>query len=217
MTSKPLVSIVIPIKNYKYIEHLKADLKKQTFKNFEMIVLDSNEPVSIKRNLGVKKSRGKLIVFIDDDVILHPKWLEELVKNHRKDKVVMGSVTNTWKFGKNNHAQTCNCIFLKKNYKPFDESFKYAAYEDKDWFYKMGGVDVVPHAILFHIDQQKSSFRKNFIFGAESVKFDMIWRDRTEHLSSRALYYSIRNSLLEISHALGIIYGVMKYEIVKHR
>jgi len=110
---RQLVSIIVPIKDRTYINQLKNNLSNQTFKNFEFIVMNSDEPVAKKRNEGVKKAKGEYIVFIDD-VILPPSWLEELLRYARKDIPVVGSIMKYWKFGEQKHATTCNCIFYKK-------------------------------------------------------------------------------------------------------
>jgi glycosyltransferase involved in cell wall biosynthesis len=214
--NKPPVSIIIPIKDNKYIENLKRDLKKQTFRKFETIILDSNEPVSVKRNKGVKKARGEWVVFIDDDVRLHPKWLEELLKNAKKDKVVMGTVMTNWDFGMKKDGQTCNCIFHKSKFIPFDESFKKAAFEDKDWFYRIGGVEIVPSAVIYHMDQQRHSIKKNFLFGVEDVKMWKKYRGKEwDHSIKHSIYYNIRDSLVYLSRIFGIIWGLVKYDILK--
>lgn len=217
MTLKPpLVSIIIPIKNYKCINNLKKDLKSQTFKNFETIILDSNDPVSVKRNIGVKKAKGKLIVFIDDDVQLHPKWLEELLKNAKKDRIAMGAIMTNWHFGINKDGQSCNCIFYKSKFVQFDESFKKAAFEDKDWFYRMGGVEIVPSAVIYHMDQQRHSIRKNFIFGVEDVKMWKKYKGKEwTHSIKHSMYNNIRDSLIYLSRAFGIMWGLVKYDILK--
>ena len=213
--SKPLVSVIVPIKNNVHIHRLKKDLSVQTFKNFELIVMDSDESVSVKRNKGVKKAKGELIVFVDDDVIIPKKWLEQLVKNAKIEIPTVGVVTNTWKFGKQEHATTCNCIFYKSKFKYFNETFKYAAYEDKDWFYRMGGVDVISSAPLYHFDQHKNSIKKNFIFGMESVKLDKMWENKTDHRALISIVNDVRVCIGSIFQILGVFFGVIKYKIFR--
>ena len=72
------ISVVIPLapeRNAEIIEHLK----KQEFprKNFEIIVEVGKNP-SVNRNKGVKKAKGKIIVFADDDALVEKDYLKNV-------------------------------------------------------------------------------------------------------------------------------------------
>lgn len=101
MTNKtPFFSIIIPALNEeKYLPKLLSDLKKQTYDDFEVIVIDANSKdktkekaeefngsfkkhtvlvskeknVSKQRNMGTKKAKGKWLIFMDADNRL-PKY-----------------------------------------------------------------------------------------------------------------------------------------------
>lgn len=98
-----LVSIIIPTLNrYDYLKDTLQDLCHQTFTNFEVIVTDqSNQfdttfyesfPLNIvlirqeekllwtARNNAIKKSKGSLILFFDDDSRVAPDWIEMHIK-----------------------------------------------------------------------------------------------------------------------------------------
>lgn len=109
--SCPLVSIVIP--NYNgglFFERLFQSLGTQTFRKFEVIVVDNhstdgsnrilkdvarrylpdiavkllendrNYGYSVANNRGIAESKGDLILFLNNDTYVSPTWLEELVK-----------------------------------------------------------------------------------------------------------------------------------------
>ena len=97
----PLVSVVIacPAGSWMLDECLAA-LAKQTYRNFEVLVLPDEESKSKveveqrnvrfiatgkvrpaeKRNLGIKEAKGEIVAFIDDDAYPDPHWLEYAVK-----------------------------------------------------------------------------------------------------------------------------------------
>ena len=97
----PLVSIVVACPNRSWMldECLKA-IGAQTYRNFEIIVLP-DEKVEVesgggqwntlffptgkvrpaeKRNIGIRKAKGEIVAFIDDDAYPDTHWLEYAVK-----------------------------------------------------------------------------------------------------------------------------------------
>mgnify|MGYP001582442359 CR=1 FL=1 len=109
-----LVSIIIPTKNSaEFFENCLRSINEQTYKDIEIIVIDSHSidktiylakkykckiytytpklkrgsfDASIKRNYGVKKSKGKYIYWVDADMELSKKLIEETV-----DKCKLGA------------------------------------------------------------------------------------------------------------------------------
>jgi hypothetical protein len=101
-TVRPTVSVVIP--NYNYAKTLRVCLKavvEQTYQAGEIVVVDdgssdasvsiarsfpctvvqtANRGVSAARNLGVKKSTGDIIFFLDSDIALRPDAIERSVE-----------------------------------------------------------------------------------------------------------------------------------------
>ena len=104
---KDLVSIVVPIYNSeKYLKRCIDSILNQTYKNFELILVDdgskdksydiccnfaetdkriivkqkNNGGVSSARNLGISNARGEIILFVDADDTVNGKYVEFLVK-----------------------------------------------------------------------------------------------------------------------------------------
>lgn len=99
---RPEISVIIITYNEEeHIEKLLTNLKNQTYKNFEIIVIDGKSQdrtleilkkfgvkiivdttrnLSYCRNLGIKNSKGKIIVSLDADMEINDKFLESILK-----------------------------------------------------------------------------------------------------------------------------------------
>lgn len=91
MTKKIEFSIIIPIRvENDYLRETLSHLKKQTFKNFEVLVItdkiSKNPNPAFKRNLGAKLSKGNYLAFLDDDSYPHRNWLKNAFKIINKYK-----------------------------------------------------------------------------------------------------------------------------------
>ncbi len=94
---KPDISVIIPALNeQKYIRYPLSGLKAQTFKNFEVIVVDGGSEddtadiakksarvivcrkrgAGVARNMGAEKAKGSILVFIDADTRPSSRLLE---------------------------------------------------------------------------------------------------------------------------------------------
>ena len=99
----PLISIIIPTLNrYDYLKDVLQDFEKQTYKNFEILIIDQSHPfqsnfcndfnLNIKhiyqketalwlaRNTAIKKATGNIIALSEDDVRIFPDWIENHLK-----------------------------------------------------------------------------------------------------------------------------------------
>jgi len=128
------VSIVIPTYNrIEYLERLLQSIERQTFKKFEVIIIDDNSPnkevydklvarykcvfeeftflrnkknygAPYSRNRGIKKSKYKYIALVDDDDEWLPTKLEKQIKIFRNGKNNLG-IVYTWANAINNNGE----------------------------------------------------------------------------------------------------------------
>ncbi|MFH4964317.1 glycosyltransferase family A protein [Gaetbulibacter sp. M235] len=98
LKSAPLVSVVIPTLNrYTYLKDVLRDLELQTYKNFEVIVVDQTDDFRADfykewkldlrywfqeekalwkaRNEAIKVAKGNYILLYDDDSLIDPDWI----------------------------------------------------------------------------------------------------------------------------------------------
>ncbi len=100
---KPLINIIIPTLNrYENLKSLLLDLEKQTYKNFNIFIIDQSKPfkpdfyktfsLTIKvmyqkekalwraRNQGIKNSETDFLLFLDDDSKVGESWILEHIR-----------------------------------------------------------------------------------------------------------------------------------------
>jgi len=76
------VSVIVPTIGRSSIEATKTALKKQTRLPDEIIIIEdvNQSGPSWARNEGMKKAKGNLIAFTDDDCIPDNDWIERFIK-----------------------------------------------------------------------------------------------------------------------------------------
>lgn len=99
------VSIIIPVRTVTpYLRETIRQLKKQSFKNFEIIVLtDEREKLpgvriipsrnpgpAYKRNWGAKYARGNILAFLDDDSYPDKDWLRRALDIFAESENIAG-------------------------------------------------------------------------------------------------------------------------------
>lgn len=110
--SSPKISVIIPAYNVeKYISRTIISLKRQTFKDIEVIVVNDgstdntrevaikklsnadfpwkvidqkNQGVSIARNIGIKEAKGEYVHFLDGDDYIDETFIEKMYRNARE-------------------------------------------------------------------------------------------------------------------------------------
>jgi len=86
----PIFSIIIPVRQTNpYLEETLLKLKKQSIKNFEVLVItdeiSGSANPSEKRNLGTKKAKGDYLVFFDDDSFPSKNYFKNAFKIVKKN------------------------------------------------------------------------------------------------------------------------------------
>ena len=142
--NKPLVSVITPLYNTEqYISYAIRSVLRQTYQNFEHIIIDDastdnskeivrtfkdsriklvehdkNKGIIETRNEALYLSEGKYIITLDSDDICHPNRIEKIVDffDHNESVNVLASNTKTFLFHPFfNKTDLPSNSFIKKN------------------------------------------------------------------------------------------------------
>lgn len=80
MPDNPEISVVIAKSRPFYLETVRS-LSEQ---NCEIIVINGDRGISEARNRGLERARGGIVVFIDDDAVAHPNYINDLVREFKE-------------------------------------------------------------------------------------------------------------------------------------
>jgi len=159
----PELSVIIPTLNEEdYIGSCLQSLSEQTFRNFEVIVVDSQsedktveiaksfgaEVISMgrrgpgaARNVGANHAKGEILVFLDADVIASKNLLEEIRKCFEDPRIV-GATCKIFSRRKGAKYK----FFYKIGYLAMRFSFPFrpgipghSAFYRKETFFRVGG------------------------------------------------------------------------------
>ena len=96
------LSIVIPsFKSEKtlprLIQSIKREMKRPACRQagLEIIVEDGKRGPARARNMGAKKAKGEVLLFLDSDVVVQPGTIKEVVRTFKEDKYRVAA-TGVW-------------------------------------------------------------------------------------------------------------------------
>lgn len=129
MSEKPKISFIVPVyKVEKYLNQCVDSLLCQTFKDFEVILVDDGSPdgspaicdsyaekdervrvlhkenggLSDARNVGIMMAKGEYIIFVDsDDFWINEHCLEDIVNSENFDEFDMLGFNGSYYFPNN--------------------------------------------------------------------------------------------------------------------
>ncbi|MGH9154162.1 MAG: glycosyltransferase family 2 protein [Acidimicrobiales bacterium] len=159
MSGEVVVSFVVPTRNsVRTIRACLNSIRGQAGQSIELIVVDNHSTDgtmeqaealadrvivagperSVQRNLGASASRGRLVVFIDSDMTLHPDVASQVVDEFDKHPDIGGLVLPEVSFGSGFWAK---CKVLEKQLYLGDGTVEAARALRRDAFDQVGGYD----------------------------------------------------------------------------
>ncbi len=193
----PRVSVIIPLyKGGKYVKESILSVLNQTYKNFEIVIVDNNasdesimnampfvkeEPEKIRlirepiqgvcsaRNRGIIASKGELIALLDDDDVMYSDRLELQVQLF--DKYPDSSMITCWR-----DFISHDGIMLSQNNFPEDLFWPKILIGETDYYRTSPFLFNVPSTMLFPKEKAFASglydVRFNPACGTEDVDFE---------------------------------------------
>ncbi|MBS3091246.1 glycosyltransferase family 2 protein [Candidatus Pacearchaeota archaeon] len=157
-----LVSVIIPAYNEEEdIGKCLSSLEKQSYKNKEVIVIDDGSIDKTKeiiwgfkkvklikgehrgpgfsRNLGAKKARGKILIFVDADMTFEKNYIKNLIEPIIKEKIIGTEEGRQIASNQENIWSKCWGTHFK-DYSYQDKGYIFRAIQKKE-FFKMGCFD----------------------------------------------------------------------------
>ena len=80
MQKHPKISIIIPtLKRPESLERCLKSIGKQTYPNYEVVLVEEEGSLATLRNQGALRAKGDILIFTDDDVVVSRDWLKSIV------------------------------------------------------------------------------------------------------------------------------------------
>ncbi len=207
-------SIIVPAYNtYCYIDRCLKSILKQNFKNLEIIVIDDGSTDNLKkqvnnlkksyknfirfyrtkhrgvsnaRNLGLKKSRGEYIVFVDSDDYLNYD-IFNYINNFKEDTDCFITQFRTYDLASNNFIDIEQDSILSV------ENINKRKHEDVlNEFYRTRTITPVWRFIVKSKIAKKIKFTKNIIFEDEEWSSKILIKAQTFHLIDEPCYVYVK-------------------------
>ena len=160
MSNRSLVSVIISTKNEEgNIRNILESLKRQIYKNIEIIIVDNNSTDGTKeiakeytekiynrgperssqRNFGVEIANGEFVFISDADMILTPKVIGECVNEISPKEDVGGIIIPELSIGQGFWAK---CKALEKSFYVGVDYIEAARFYRKKVFQELGGFNI---------------------------------------------------------------------------
>lgn len=217
MEKKPAISVIIPAHNEaKYLHRPLNSLKKQTFKDFETIVIADSctdktvqvakrygcevkktkaKNVGKNRNIGAKLAKADILVFLDADVRVSDNYLEKIIN----------AVEQGFGCGRPDYYSDSKNMIIRNLYFIINifrlHYYPHTSFVKKEYFVKIGGFnenfkncydDMIYSECIKKICKPKVLSAKAFNSDRRYMKIGLIGEFKTYIISNYEYFFLVR-------------------------
>ena len=206
---KDLISVIIPIyKVEEYLDRCVQSVRKQTYKNLEIILVDDGSPdncctmcdnyasqdkrvkvihkenggLSDARNAGIEIATGEYLTFIDSDDYVSLDYIEYMYKliQHGKSLLSICGVKDIWK---NTKIDQNNSVIKEINLSS-SEAFKNLLFDK--------GIEICAYAKLYHKSLWENiRFPKGKVYEDTAIMYKIFDEAKKISFGNKKCYYYI--------------------------
>jgi len=192
---EPLVSIIIPTHKGRDLTRCLNSIHNSTYKNIEVIIVDEGKERSAQRNIGVERSKGDYLLFLDSDMTIHPGLISSCLFDYEEDglyipEIIVGHPIKTFFRSFYNGTRIDAIRFIKRKFwQLFDENI--TGFEDWDWDRRFQGTKGTASLPLYH--HTESNFKRKLYY----MKWLNIYRERYPGCPELSLSYRLFKVFIE--------------------
>ncbi len=194
-----LISVIIPTINRNSLNSVLDALNNQTRKPDEIIIMEDKERLGqgIMRNKGFEKSKGDLVVLLDDDTIPNNNWLENF-----ENSIILYDADGV-SSGYSEDDPFLREVRMRRNF-PKDVEIN-----PNDYFGIGGNVIYKRECLLNCLTRDGYIFNPRFKYTSEDI--ELVWRLKSDN---RKLVY-IQNDVRHLKRVNAMSY--IKFQFVRGR
>ena len=215
----PEIEIIIVVDGNERLREKIATTYK-TKGNIQVVAMKKNMGLSRARNLGIRRARGDIFAFIDDDSVAEKRWIEDLVNTYQKRDAIAvgGKILPIWLAKKPDYLPEELYWLVGLTYKGFAKegvtevrntfganmSYKKEVFEKVGSFNETFGVakERNPHMQAEEAEytlRMKNKLGKGVIYNPELIVYHKVPKSKTRLgiLLKRAFYQGSSKALLK--------------------
>ena len=215
----PEIEIIIVVDGNEGLRKKIATIYN-TQDNIQVIASEESIGASGARNLGIRRARGDIIAFLDDDTVTEKRWIEDMINTYQKNDAiaVAGTVLPIWLTKKPDYLPEELYWLVGLTYEGFTKegvthvrnalgpnmSFKREVFEkvgsfNQDFGFARKGASYIQGEEPEFALRMQNTLGKGVIYNPNLIVYHKVpeWKTRLRILLRRAFYQGYSKALLK--------------------